>query len=84
MADNRLFLVDTETSDIFMLCKSLMSEWGIYNSELGDDLDKWLQSRDTKAADNNGLSNLVLRTEDEIPKKLWDEWIKQNEVIINA
>ena len=63
MANNRLYIVDTETDEFFMLCRSLGGGWGIFDSEIGDELDKWLKDRDDKAQLGGKYTKLILVTE---------------------
>ena len=63
MANNRLYIVDTDTGDVFMLCKSYGTDWGVFNSGMGDELDYWLKGRDVKAQQGGDYSKFKLVTE---------------------
>ena len=80
MANNRIFIVDTETGDIIMLAKSMGAGWytrGGIEERLDDFFDE-NGDRDQGASHGaGGLSRLVIRTESEIPKALWEKYIEQ-------
>ncbi len=63
MANNRLYIVDTDTGESFMLCKSIGNEWGVFNSEMGEELDMWLKGRDEKASYGGDYTKFKLVTE---------------------
>lgn len=63
MANNRLYIVDTDTGDAFMLCKSYGTDWGVFNSEMGDELDFWLKDRDRVAQKGGDYTKFKLVTE---------------------
>lgn len=63
MANNRLYIVDTDTGDAFMLCKSYGAGWDVNNSEMGEELDMWLEGRDNVASSGGDYSKLKLVTE---------------------
>ncbi len=74
MPNNRLYIIDTETGDKFMLCQSMGIDksWGIYDSETLDKLDRWLKDRDCETIHNSGkISRLVFRTEHELEEFGW-------------
>lgn len=75
MANNRLFIVDTETGEQIMLAKSSGDGWWVwYKDDEGkaariDELTEWLQHRDLQASYGNTNakpSRLRLVTENEI------------------
>ena len=75
MADNRLFIIDTETGEKFCLCKSYSTGWYVKNpASLGDELTEWLDMRDIDAAYGTGdtQTELILVTEN---SKEYDSWI---------
>lgn len=63
MASNRLYIVDTDSGEHFMLCKSHGANWGVFDSEMGDELDKWLNGKDEKAQSGGKYTRLILVTE---------------------
>ena len=63
MANNRLYIVDTDTGDAFMLCKSHGAGWGVFNPEMGDELDFWLNGRDEVAQAGGDYTKFKLVTE---------------------
>ena len=74
MADNRLFIIDTETGEKFCLCKSMSTGWYVKDpASLGDKLTEWLNLHDMEAS--YGISNtqtkLILVTEN---SKEYDSW----------
>jgi hypothetical protein len=76
MANNRLFIVDTETGEEIMLAKSNGDGWWVWYGEdkAGriDELTAWLQLRDLQASYGNTNaepSKLRLVTENEMPPK---------------
>ena len=69
MANNRLYIEDTETGDRIMVAKSFGSGWSWRASV--DDIDAWLNAkqRDVDASFGNTSSRrsaLVIRTENEL------------------
>ena len=75
MADNRLFIIDTETGEKFCLCKSMSDGWYVKDAtSLGDDLTEWLDMRDIDAAYGTGdtQTKLILVTEN---SKEYDSWM---------
>ena len=76
MANNRLYIVDTETNEKILFCKS-SGQWEmrIVNSDGGyaknaeesiQILNNWLKDRDIGSTTGDAFTKLVLRTEDEI------------------
>ncbi|KKK78864.1 hypothetical protein LCGC14_2839290 [marine sediment metagenome] len=63
MANNRLYIVDTDTGDAFMLCSSCGAGWGVGNSEMGEELDMWLNGRDETAQAGGDYTKFKLVTE---------------------
>lgn len=63
MANNRLYIVDTDTGDVFMLCKSYGAGWDVCNNEMGEEFDMWLKGRDEKAQAGGDYTKLKLVTE---------------------
>ena len=74
MANNRLYIVDAETGDAFLLAKTLGNGWYAWESEqsglLGERLEAWLDGRDREAAYGipSGETALVLVTEKDAVK----------------
>ena len=72
MANNRLYLVDTETKRAFMLAKTLGDGWYVFYDDLTQRLNTWfLDCLDFTAqyghCDERDHSNLVIMTEHELP-----------------
>jgi hypothetical protein len=63
MANNRLYIVDTETGDKFLLCKSF-GQWTMHPSS--DEFDNWLKDRDIASTTGTEPTKLVLKTENEL------------------
>lgn len=59
MANNRLFIVDTETGEEKLLCKTFGSGW--YEWQEPGVLTEWLEERDIAASYGNGDSPTKLR-----------------------
>ena len=70
MANNRLFIVDSETNEKFLLAKSMGMGWYIKNPEFVKDLGKWLAERDLGASHGDEITRLILRCEDDIDEVL--------------
>lgn len=75
MANNRLYIVDIETGEKFMLCKTMGRGWYCRETNPGEDpiekrLEDWLDNRDRGASYGNcfgGVTSLRLTTEAEFP-----------------
>ncbi len=65
MANNRLYILDTETNECIMLAKGF-AMWGCTTTE--KDLDEWFDCRDMGSAQGGDTTNLKLITEDELHK----------------
>lgn len=65
MANNRLYILDTETNECIMLAKGF-AMWGCTTTEA--DLDRWFEARDMGAAQDCCPTKLKLITEDELHK----------------
>lgn len=63
MSNNRLYIVDTDTGDAFLLCKSHGAGWGVFNSEMGEELNWWLDGRDDVAQSGGDYTKFKLVTE---------------------
>jgi len=59
MANNRLFIVDTETGEQKLLCKTFGSGW--YEWQVPGALTEWLEERDVAASYGNCDSPTKLR-----------------------
>jgi hypothetical protein len=75
MADNRLYIVDTETGEEIMVAKS-PGQHGWLWMKTDKELDQWLDSRDMAAVYAQGASKLTLKTEwtprEERPSGEWN------------
>lgn len=68
MANNRLYIQDTETGETFMLAKGFGGEWSVL-ALCADDLEAWLNDGDRVrdvVASEVGATLLRLVTEDEL------------------
>ena len=63
MANNRLYIIDTDTGDAFMLCKSFGAGWGSSDPEMVGRLNLWLGDRDENAHSGGKYTKLTLVTE---------------------
>ncbi len=64
MADNRLYIVDTETGDELELAKTFAMEgWTIPFLDWTSMFHEWVKDRDTLALTGGGHTNLILVTE---------------------
>ncbi len=82
MANNRLFIMDTETGDIIMLAKSMGVGWytrGGIEQRLDDFFDEDGDRDQGASYGAGGISRLVIRTEGEIPKELWDKHMERTQ-----
>jgi hypothetical protein len=71
MANNRLFIEDTETGEQFLLAKGFGDLWSPVGN-LTDKLDEWLNTGDRdRAASNHGATKLRLVTEDTRRSPSW-------------
>ncbi len=76
MANNRLYLVDSETNEKILFCKSfgqwrlcIINNEGIYAKDADEAieiLNDWLKDRDIGSTTGHAPTNLVLKTEDEL------------------
>jgi len=67
MANNRLYIVDTETGDKCFLSKGLAFGWDGLDKDFQKRLDKWLYNKDIAASAGYAPTKLVLKTENEMP-----------------
>lgn len=70
MANNRLYILDPETNESFMLAKALGDGWYIHNPEdFAQRLEQWLDGRDMAASYGgiNVQTELRLCTELDLP-----------------
>lgn len=69
MANNRLYLVDLENGEKFMLAKGWGSGWVVWDcpqgKPLAEQLHEWLQHRDIESAIGNPKSYLTIMTEND-------------------
>ncbi len=67
MANNSLWLYDTESDDKLLIAKGWPDSWdGDYDDRCGA-IGKWIKNRDFKAASGNSTkSAILLLTEDEL------------------
>ena len=66
MANNRLYIQDTETGDRFLLCKSLGMGWYVWSGFDPDKLTEWMDGRDEIAESRCYATRLRLVTEYEL------------------
>ena len=70
MANNRLYLVDTETGEKCLLAKGWGCAWELWDA---DKLSHWLRGRI-----GDGGTDLIIGTEND--DEFFDKWIKAREV----
>ncbi len=67
MANNRLYLIDTETNEKILLCKSF-GQWFLYPTE--EVLNNWLKDRDIASTTDKYPTKLILKIENEITSSI--------------
>jgi hypothetical protein len=69
MANNRLYLVDVENGEKFLLAKGWADGWQVWDcaqgKSLAEQLHEWLKHRDIEAAVGNPKSYLTIMTEND-------------------
>jgi hypothetical protein len=58
MANNRLYILDTEVGDKFLLCKSL-GAWYIHHDDIRERLNQWLYLRDHDGQELGGTTTAL-------------------------